>query len=251
MYSLFFSSFGFLGLLGSALWIWMLYDCLKSGRGGREWIWLLIFLNVIGAVMYFVIVWLPAHPNFLGQFGIVNSRQQRDRLWQAEADAKNIGNATQFVTLGNVLFDMRKTERAYEAYQQALEKEPKNDKALWGAAQSASELSKHDDAKAYLEKLLAVKPDFGYGQASLDYGELLYQIKDYDAAAEHLQQHLKNWSNPEGYLMLAEIQSSQDQNDAARETLETLIIKIKGYVPFQYRKNAHFIRKAERRLKSL
>ena len=51
--------------------------------------------------------------------------------------------------------------------------------------------------------------------------------------------------------MLAEIQASQDQKDAARETLETLIIKVKGYVPFQYRKNAHFIRKAERKLKML
>ncbi|MEO1744069.1 MAG: tetratricopeptide repeat protein, partial [Cyanobacteria bacterium J06629_9] len=177
--------------------------------------------------------------------------KQRDRLWQAEADAKNIGNATQFINLGNILFDMRETERAYEAYQQALEKEPKNEKALWGASQSAGELSKCDQAKAYLEQLLSVNPEFSYGEASLSYGELLYQMKDYAAATAHLEKHLKSWSSPEGYLMLADIQASQQKADAARETLETLIIKIKGYVPFQYRKNAHYIRKAEQKLKTL
>ncbi|MEM9161741.1 MAG: tetratricopeptide repeat protein [Cyanobacteria bacterium P01_F01_bin.4] len=250
LYSLFFNSFGWLGLLGTAFWIWMLYECLKSGKD-RQWIWLLIFLNVIGAVMYFIIHWLPQHPNFLARFGIVNRRKLRDKLWQAEADAKNIGNATQYVTLGNTLFDMRQTDRAYEAYQQALEKEPENPKALWGAAQSASEKTDYAAAKEYLARLLKVKPDYSYGEASLAYGEVLCQMEEYEAAVPHLQGHLKNWSNPEAYLMLATLQENRQEPDAARETLETMILKIKGFVPFQYRKNEHFIRKAERKLKAL
>ena len=97
----------------------MLYECLKFGRGNHQWLYILIFLNVIGAAMYFVIEWLPKHPDFLAKLGIFNRQAQRDRLWQAEADAKNIGNATQYITLGNILFDMRKLDWTYEAYQQA------------------------------------------------------------------------------------------------------------------------------------
>ena len=251
MLSMFFGSFGFLGLLGGAFWIWMLYECLKGGRRSQRWIWPLLFLNVIGAAMYFVIEWLPQHPDFLGKLGIFNQRKMRDRLWQAEADARNIGNATQFITLGNLLFDMQETQKAYDAYLRALEKEPKEPKAVWGAFQCSKELKDYETAKSYIETLLKVKPDYGYGEASLAYGELLYQMKDYDAAAVHLQGHLKEWSTPSGYLMLADIQEKQSDVEAARKTLETLIIKVKGFVPFQYRKNEHFIRKAERRLKGL
>lgn len=251
MYSMFFSSFGFFGLLGGAFWLWMLYECLKAGQSSRQWIWLLIFLNVVGALMYFAIEWLPKHPNFLGQIGGLNSRKMRDRLWQAEADARNIGKADQYTTLGNLLFDINQPAKAAGAYQQALEQEPENAKALWGAAQVASNQRDYIAAKDYLARLLEVKPDFSYGAASLAYGEMLYRVEEKDAAAQHLQQHLKEWSNPEGYLILASIYSEQQDYAAARETLETLVIKVKGYVPFQYRKNEHFVRQAERKLRAL
>jgi len=254
MYSLFSSSFGLIGLLGGAFWIWMLYECLRSGRGAQQWLWILIFLNVIGAAMYFVVEWLPQHPGFLSRLGSAGgftTQKMRDQLWQAEADAKNIGNATQFVTLGNLLFDMKQTQKAADTYAQALEKEPENAKALWGAAQAASNLQKYEAAKDHLARLLKVAPEYSYGDASLAYGEMLYRTDDKDVAAEHLKKHLENWSNPEGFMILASIQTENKEYDAARETLETLIIKVKGFVPFQYRKNAHFIRQAERKLKML
>lgn len=254
MYPVFSGFFGLFGLVGGAFWVWMLYDCLKSGRSAQQWIWILLFLNVIGAGMYFVIEWLPRHPDFTSRFTSASgftTRKQRDQLWQAEADAKNIGNATQFVTLGALLFDMRKTEKAAEAYAQALEKEPKNVKALWGAAQVASNLKRYDEAKGYLSRLLEIDPEHSYGEASLAYGEMLYRMDDKVAAAAHLKTHLKSWSNPEGYLILASIQTEDKEYDAARETLETLIMKVKGFVPFQYRKNEHFIRQAERKIKAL
>ncbi|MEL6471859.1 MAG: tetratricopeptide repeat protein [Cyanobacteria bacterium J06623_4] len=252
--AMFFGSFSIFWLLGTAFWVWMLYECIQSGRAGQQWLWLLIFLNVIGAALYFVTQWLPAHPNFLGNFssklGFV-SRRDRDRLWQAEADAKNIGKPTQFITLGNLLFDQKKTDRAYEAYQQALDQDPKNAKALWGAAQAARELKDFPAAKDYLARLLQIEPEFAYGEASLAYGEVLYQTEETDQALAHLETHIKSWSSPEAYLMLADLQTKQDNFAAARETLETMVIKIKGFVPFQYRKNQHFIRQAERKLKSL
>ena len=129
--------------------------------------------------------------------------------------------------------------------------EPENTKALWGAAQSARELKDYDAAKKYLNTLLKVNPEFSYGEASLAYGEMLYALNETDAALAHLKEHVSNWSSPEAYLMLADIQEKQEHTTAARETLETLIIKVKGFVPFQYRKNQHFIRQAERKLRSL
>ncbi|MGB0564676.1 MAG: tetratricopeptide repeat protein [Spirulinaceae cyanobacterium] len=252
MLSLLFSSFGLFGLLGTAFWIWMLYECLRTGGAGdRQWVWILIFLNIIGALLYFFIVWLPRNPQFVGKLGIQNRSKLRDQLWQAEAEVKNIGKAHQYIKLGNILYDLGEAERAAEAYQQAIEQEPKNVKALWGAACAARDRQDFAAAKDHLHQLIQIEPEFSYGEASLAYGETLAQAGDLDAAATHLQQHLKSWSNPQGYVILAEIQESQKQFAAACETLETMMIKIKGFVPFQYKKNQHFIRQAERKIQVL
>lgn len=252
MLSLFFSSFGLVGLVGTAFWIWMLYDCLKhGGAGDRQWLWPLIVLYIVGALLYFFIVWLPRNPQFLGKLGIVNRRKLRDRLWQAEADAKNIGKAHQYINLATVLYEMKELDRAEQAYQQALDQEPKNVKALWGAACIARDRQDYPAAQAHLQQLIQVDPEFSYGQASLAYGETLYQAGELAQATSHLQQHLKSWSNPEGYLILATIQEEQQQFAQACDTLETMIIKIKGFVPFQYRQNQHFIKQGERKIQAL
>ena len=96
MPSIFFGSFSIFWLLGSAFWFWMLYECVKSGRDGQQWIWLLIFLNIIGAVLYFVTQWLPAHPEFLskvgGNFGLVSRRDPAIASGRPRPTPKTLAN---------------------------------------------------------------------------------------------------------------------------------------------------------------
>jgi hypothetical protein len=51
--------FFLLGLLGTVFWLWMLIDCLtrKSADGTEKLIWVLviIFTNLVGALLYFFI----------------------------------------------------------------------------------------------------------------------------------------------------------------------------------------------------
>lgn len=249
--------FGYLGpfaLLGTVFWIWMLYDCLKTGggQGGRfTWIWILLFLNVIGAGLYFFIVWMPNHPHAFGNLPWVNRGKLRDALWQAEADAKNIGNAYQYRRLGDIHHQLGNIEAAEAAYRTALEMEPKNVDVLWGTACLAMDRNDFVSARQSLQVLVGIQPDFSYGDASLAYGSVLHELKEFDAAREHLQTHVKSWSHPPAYLMLAEICREQGDNASARDTLERMIIKIKSSPPFQYRKKKKYIHQAEKVLKKL
>ena len=45
MPSVFLGSFSIFWLLGGAFWLWMLYECIQSGRSGQQWIWILLFLK--------------------------------------------------------------------------------------------------------------------------------------------------------------------------------------------------------------
>lgn len=252
MLSMMFGLLGPIGLLGTAFWIWMLYDCLKHGCRDRFlWLWVMIFLNIIGALLYFFICWVPRHPNFTPLAPLAKRHQLRDVLWQAEAEVKHIGKAHQYVKLGDVLQQLGETQKAADAYQEALRQDPKHVKALWGAASTACGLKNLPAARDYLATLIQVQPNFSYGEASLAYGQVLFNMDAMEDAIAHLQIHLKEWSHPEAFLLLAQAQHQQGKTTEARETLERMIIKIKSFVPFQYRKNRHFVRRGERMLKAL
>lgn len=56
-----------LGVLGSAFWLWMLVDCLRSEHPGPHdkllWTVVVIFMHVIGALLYFFIQKGDASPH--------------------------------------------------------------------------------------------------------------------------------------------------------------------------------------------
>ncbi|WP_055074859.1 tetratricopeptide repeat protein [Pseudanabaena sp. 'Roaring Creek'] len=246
---IFLSSFG---LLGTAFWVWMLYDCLKNGSGDRYlWLWALILLNIIGAFLYFFICWMPRYGSTIPVPRFLSRRRLRDALWQAEAEARNIGKAHQYIKLGDILFELDQLDKSANAYNKALELEPDHPKALWGAAWAERNNKNLEAAKTHLQRLLKVEAGFSYGNASLTYGELLFDLGNLEAAKTHLKLHLKSWSHPDAYMTLARIYQQQGDIATARETLETMIYKIKSFVPFQYRKNQHFISQAEKTLKKL
>lgn len=237
------------GLLMTGFWLFMLYDCIRNEPERQLWLWILIFVNFPGAVIYFFTRWIPRGniplPNYF-------SRWTRSReLWTAEAQAKSIGKAHQYVNLGNLLCDMGMFDKAETAYQQALEKEANNLQALWGAAFIDVKNQKFASAKEYLQTLLKTDPDYKYGDASLVYGETLFALQEFEAAKEHLEKHIKNWSHAQAYIMLAKIFTQQGDVEKARNYLETIIIKIKGSSYFHYKRNRHFIGKAEKLLKTL
>lgn len=76
-------------------------------------------------------------------------------------------------------------------------------------------------------------------------------MQEFEAAKDHLEKHIKNWSHPQAYIMLAQIFTQQGDVETARNYLETLIIKIKGSSYFHYKRNRHFIGKAKKLLKTL
>jgi hypothetical protein len=227
-----------IGLLMTGFWLFM-----------QLWLWILIFVNFPGAVIYCFARWIPRGniplPNYFSRW------TRRRELWIAEAQARNIGKAHQYVVLGNLLCDMGIFDRAEVAYKQALEKEANNSQALWGAAFIDIKNQKFASAKEYLQTLLKIEPEYKYGDASLSYGETLFALQELEAAKQHLEKHIKNWSHPEAYITLAKILAQQGDKQTARSYLETMITKIQGSSYFHYKRNRHFIGKAEKLLKTL
>lgn len=238
--------FGFLLL---AFWIWMLVYCVRNDPERQMWLWILIFLNVLGAVIYFIVRVLPRlsvrAPRFLGGGGY------RHRIWQAEADARKVGNPYHYIKLGDVLAEAGQPRRAAEAYRHALEKDADDTAALFGLAQAELAEKAYADALPRLSRVLEKDPQFRYGEASLALGVALVGLGRADEAREHLESHLKRWSHPQAVVMLAEVLVGQGRQADARRVLQGLVDDMKYTPGFNYRKNRRWVRRARQLLRSL
>ncbi|MEM9452385.1 MAG: tetratricopeptide repeat protein [Cyanobacteria bacterium P01_E01_bin.6] len=236
-------------LLASGFWMLMIFDCVRNDPEKNTWLWILIFLNIPGAVIYFVVRRLPYINIPLP--ATFKRWTYRNKIWDAEAAAKNIGNAHQFITLGNLLTEARQLDRAIHSYEEALAQAPKNSHALWGIAAVEVDQKQYESAKQHLELLLKEDLDYKFGEASLVYGTVLFELKEWAEAKKHLQDDIKRWSHPEASLMLANIQLQDGETEAAKENLERMMFKLKASPRFHYRKKQHLFRQAQRILKTM
>jgi tetratricopeptide (TPR) repeat protein len=241
---------GTIAFASTGFWMLMIFDCIRNEPKGSSWLWLLIVLNFPGALIYFVSRKLPyldiPVPSFFKRWTM------KDALWNAEAGVSNIGKSHQYVTLGNVLTEMGDLDRALSAYQSAIAKEPNNTHALWGCATIAMQRKNFDVAREQLQQLLALDAEYKRGEASLLYGKALYELAQWSAARSHFESDVKRWGHAESLLLLAKIALNTDgDSQAAKSYLETMVSRLRASPKFNYRKNQHLIRSAQKMLKNL
>jgi hypothetical protein len=243
-----FFSYGFLGILAIAFWIWMLIDCIRN-EPDRYWIWIIFMLSFLGAVIYFLarrgIQFRMKTPKFL------NPWLRRNDLIQAEAAVQNIGNVYQYVKLGDLLMEQGKYTRALEIYRQGLERDEAEKPALWGAAQAEMKLNSFGAAKSHLEELLKQDASYRFGESSLALGRALVELGDYPAARTHLEKHLDRWYHLEGRILLARTLKEMGEPAAAQEQLKQGLDDYRTSPAFNQKQNRVWAWRAKLMLRSL
>lgn len=234
-------------LLFGGFWVWMLVHCLRNDPERNLWLWILLVGNVPGAFVYFIVRWLPGARVSNGPS--IFSRWSRSRqIPRLEAAVRNIGNAHQFVELGDALRETGKIDRAADCYAKALQKDAASLPARWGAAQVAFQRKNLPEARGHLEQILAKDVTYKFGDVSLAQCRTLCLLNEKDAARTQLEMHLKRWTHPEAYVLLAELLIENGEHATAREHLESTISDLRGGPAFFARQNRGWARKAKRLL---
>jgi hypothetical protein len=228
--------------------IWMLVECARKDPDRAFWFWI-VLLVPFAEVVYFFVRWLPASGVRLPA-GLRKWTRGRE-LARLETAARQIGNAHQWVQVGDALREVGQLARARESYDRALAREPRNTQALWGAA--LVDLAQHDYALAHerLSSLLEIDPDYKFGDVSLAYGKSLYKCRGPREALEHLEQHVRRWRQPEAQYLLAAIHVDQGQPDDAREHLEELLLDLNGSPPAFVRRHRVWKSRGQKLLRKL
>jgi hypothetical protein len=240
---------GIFFLLGQVFWLWMLIDCMRTEGPRSEWRYILFFANVAGALAYFVVRWLPSNPIVLPAF--MRRWTYGQKLEAAKAAAINIGNAHQYEQLGDVHFQMGNRTAALQAYQTALDKNAKSTNALWGVSQVYFYNQDWAQSQDPLERLLKLEPDARFGEASLMYGKVLYELQEWQLLKPHLEKDFRSWSHPESGVMLATRLRQEGNIAEAQKLLETMIARMQASPVYHQRKHQSTLRKARQLLKTL
>jgi hypothetical protein len=239
-----------LALLLLALWIWMLVYCARHDPERGLWLWILVIFNIPAAAIYFFIRWLPG-ARISGFQSLVSRWSRRGQLPRLEAAARNIGNAHQYVELGEAYRELGRIERAAECFGKALERDPGHLPALWGAAQVELQRNNAAPARGHLEQILSKDPMYKFGDVSLAYCRALVSLNEADTAKTCLEQHVKRWTHPEAYVLLATILIERGEHPQARAHLEATLLDLRAGPAFFARQNRSWARKARRLLARL
>lgn len=215
-----------IGALYAGFWLWMIIDCVLREPDRFFWIWLLVIAPFPGAIVYAVARFFPQRdftaPNWMRAW------TRGKELARLETAAHQIGNAHQFLQWGDALREVGRWDQAKAAYEQAMQKDPQSLPALWGAAQVAVHQKRYADVKDLCSRILAVDPQYKFGDVSLAYGRALQDLGDAAGARLHFEQHVKRWRHPEAvYLLASECRDAGD-SIAAREHLQAMLRDIHG-----------------------
>ena len=230
-------------------WIWMLVDCLRKDPDRFLWFWVILVFQPIGALIYFFVRWLPTNHIQLPEFARPFFRQRR--LNELETAALQIGNAYQFVRWGDALKEAGSHQKSLDAYLEALKKEPDNLQDLWGAAQIELQIKKIELAQSRCQKILDVDPEYKFGDVSLLFCKTICELETPEKARDHLVKHTKRWRQPEALYLLATLEVEVGDNQAARKTLQAMLLDINGSPRGIARKFVRWKSKAKRLLKRL
>jgi hypothetical protein len=172
---------------------------------------------------------------------LISGLTRAGEIARAEADAHNIGNPHHFIKLGELLLETGNYPKAGAAFNKALEREPDDIQALWGAAQVDAMNRDFSAALPKLEKVLKQQFDYKYGEASLMYARALFELKDGKKARQHMQVHLEKWTHPEAKYMMGAMLAEDGKNEEARTMLKAAILDMKGAPSYYRSRNAKWI----------
>jgi len=240
---------GALSLVFAALWIWALYDCLRTEPERNVWLWILIIMPPVGVVVYFLVRKLPML-NIRLPGGWQKWTRQHEIL-EAQAAVRNIGNSYQYVKLAELLVEIDDLDGALKAFAQALAKDQHSLPALWGISQVLARQANFAASREHLQVLLKLDASYKYGDAHLAYCRALWELEENEPAREQLEKYLVKWNHPEGRLLLARVLQELGSDSEARRHAERVLDDLYGAPKFNAGRNRQLIASAKKLLATL
>ena len=243
-----------MGFLSHLFWPWgVLLQVLAivhfiRRRPDQVWLWVIIFLGPIGAVVYIFAEVIPDLGFLRSSF---NAFPRRKRIAELRAAVQQNPSSGNWEELGDLLMEDGKTAPAREAFDRAIAARGDSIDAFYRRGVCALALGDPTAAVPDLERVVAKDPgyDFFRAQGLLAHA---YALTGQRARAEALfAQAVSRSVLSETYLNYAALLESEGRRDEARQWAQQVLAKKPGMPSYQKRRERPLFRKAAAMLKQL
>ena len=239
--------FGY-GFLSLALMVGALVHFFKRGSGNWFWVFIIIFLGPLGAIVYLIV---EVVPELRGARASSTGVSRRRRIHDVEAAVFDNPSPGNYLDLAELLLEQRDYARARDAFSKSIT--PRTDIAdpFYGRALCILALGDLQAALPDLEKTLALDPRHDYYRAA---GLLAnaYALSGRQEDAERLfQDTLKLSTLSETQVYYARFLAAQGRAGEARQLAEQVVRKRASLSPQLRRADRPWFAAAEALLRQL
>jgi hypothetical protein len=233
----------------------LVVHCIRSGRN-TLWVWVIIFLPALGSLAYVLVEILPGLFGSRGTRravrGVRKALDPEQDLRRFETEARMTGDVASRQRYADELTRQGRPTEAIAVYLQALtglyESDPN---LLLGLAQAQFAAGAFADARATLDCLIALNPNFRSPDGHLLYARALAGEGNRDKALEEYSELIKYYSGAEAPLRYAQLLRASGRTEEARRVLKELLEHAR-FAPRHYRRMQHeWLSLAEREIAAL
>ena len=205
----------------------MIVHCIRTGRS-LLWIWVIVVLPGIGALIYAGVEILPALFGHRGTRQAVRSVSRAldpaQNLRRYELEVRQTGNVASRQRYADELLRLERAAEAEQAYRSALTGLYEHDPGLlWGLARAQLAQGKASEARATMESLFAHNPAFQSPDARLFQARALHADGRNEAALAEYRALAPGYAGAEAKLRLAQLLKQMGQPAEARQVLQELL----------------------------
>lgn len=241
-----------MGLLGSLFYPWgfvlqglAILHFIRR-RPDTYWIYVILFLGPLGAIVYLVAEALP-DIGLLGQSFKVFPRRKRIR--QLEAIIRDNPSPGNWEELGDLYMDDGKIPQAREAFDRAIKARADTPDPFYRRAVCAIHMEDFAPAVPDLEKVVAKQPDYDFQRAAGLLAHAYARTGQKEKAEQLFRQVTTTSTLSETYLNFADLLASEQRSTEARDWAQKVLDKKPTLPGYLRRRERPWFRKANEFLK--
>lgn len=221
----------------------------KTGRD-RSWIYLIVFLPLVGSAIYFFIEVLPELMNRNNMntikstvTNIINPGGTISKLQQQYDFSKTHDNK---MALINAYLTQGFNEQAILLLKESLEGIYANDEEILSKLGAACFHSKQfEDAKKYYQQLKDTKGCFANSEEHFNFAETLENLNDIEAAAAEYEYIARKYSGLESHCRYGLFLKEQGKTEDAFKQFQTVLALSNQLPSYNIRANKEWINRAK------
>ena len=236
------------GFIGVVLMVLALVHYLKYRGGNYIWLYVIIFLGPIGAVVYIIVEVLPELRSSHSSFKWLGRRKKIQHLEAVVIDNPSAGN---YEDLAELYLEQGNYAKARECFSKAITSRTNLPDPYYGRALCALEQGETAAAVPDLEKVVSMDPKHDYNRAGGLLANAYAQTGRMEDADRLFRETLRTSTLSETQYYYARFLANQGKIDDARSLALQVVRKRATVAPQLRRADKHWFGAAETLLKQI